>query len=104
MLGDAKRIGEASTSAQYELCDAGEYPAMVVGGQTRVAGELYEVAVGRLGEIDEYEGAPELFERVQVAMSDGSSATGYVMSRDRAARLSRIEGGSWRDHVRATPR
>jgi len=92
-------LGESSTNAQYELAHAGEYPAMVVGGRTCVIGELYEVPTARLEEIDEYEGAPELFERVSVHLLDGSHATGYVMPRQRAAKLIRIEGGSWRQRV-----
>ena len=96
LLGDAKPLGDVSTHPAYELADAGEYPAMLEGGSTRVLGQLYEVPTSRLSEIDEYEGAPELFVRVAITLSDGSKATGYVMPRERAVHLSRIEGGSWR--------
>jgi len=100
LLGDAALLGESSTSPEYELAHAGLYPAMVTGGAACVLGELYDVPTIRLEELDDYEGAPGLFERAQVLLSDGSRATGYVMPQKRAAHLLRIDGGSWRQRPR----
>lgn len=94
LLQDACFLGEACAPG-FALVDAGAYPAMVPDATGTVCGELYSVDASRLSALDDYEGAPALFERAAVLLGDGSQAIAYVYRRD-ASRLPRIAGGTWR--------
>jgi gamma-glutamylcyclotransferase (GGCT)/AIG2-like uncharacterized protein YtfP len=70
-LAGQRFLGEARTEPCYALLDLGEHPGLVrrePGGRA-VCGELYEVAGGLLAELDEIEGAPELFRLGPVAVA-----------------------------------
>ena len=62
-------LREARTMPRYALFDLGAYPGMVrrEGDDRAVFGELYEVAVSRIQELDVEEGAPTLFRLEPVA-------------------------------------
>ena len=63
-------LGEARTEPRYALLDLGEYPGLVrrePGGRA-VCGELYEVEGRLLPDLDEMEGAPDLFRLGPVAV------------------------------------
>src|SRR5947209_9483946 len=70
LLADQRFLGEARTLPRYALFDLGAHPGMVRrdGGGRAVAGELYEVAVSRIPELDAEEDAPKLFRREAVAV------------------------------------
>jgi gamma-glutamylcyclotransferase (GGCT)/AIG2-like uncharacterized protein YtfP len=63
LLADQRFLGEARTLPCYALYDFDAHPGMVRGdgGGRAVAGELYEVVVSRIPELDAAEDAPELF-------------------------------------------
>lgn len=96
MLSNALFLGEATTHPRYHLCNVSWFPGMVEdesisGG---VQGELYEVTEDDLQSMDRYEGAPELFRRDEVELSDGTSAIAYLFNKPHA-NFSRVEGGVW---------
>jgi gamma-glutamylcyclotransferase (GGCT)/AIG2-like uncharacterized protein YtfP len=69
-LAGQRFLGEARTEPRYALLDLGEYPGLVrrePGGRA-VCGELYEVEGRLLPELDEIEGAPDLFRLGPVAV------------------------------------
>ena len=69
-LAGQRFLGEARTEPRYALLDLGEYPGLVrrePGGRA-VCGELYEVEGRLLPDLDEMEGAPDLFRLGPVAV------------------------------------
>ncbi len=76
--------------------DLGAYPALVEGGATAVAGEIYEIDPDLLPILDEFEDCPRLYRRVPVELADGGTAAAYVMRRERlASRHKPVPGGDW---------
>ncbi len=61
LLGDARWLGAADTEPAFTLLDMGDYPALLEGGTTRVAGEIYEIDASLLEALDRYEEAPEVY-------------------------------------------
>jgi gamma-glutamylcyclotransferase (GGCT)/AIG2-like uncharacterized protein YtfP len=76
---DAVFLGEAVTDVRYSLYQINWFPGMVEQESTGgVKGELYEVTNECLDELDMYEGAPSLFRREEITLSDGTQAIGYL--------------------------
>ena len=46
LLADAELVGAARTDPEFDLVHLGAFPAMVPGGGTAIAGEVYEVGRG----------------------------------------------------------
>lgn len=95
LLGDARFIGAAHTPPAYTLLDLGEYPALVIGGCDRVAGEIYEIEAARLPELDAYEDAPAMYERRQIQLDEHEAFT-YVLRLQPPLGSARIASGAWR--------
>jgi gamma-glutamylaminecyclotransferase len=98
-LSGAECVGEARTEPMFNLVDLGVYPAMVLGGTTAVAGELYTVDASTLRELDVYEEVPVLFQRVRVRLENGALADAYVMETDQVRGKRRIAHGDWRKRM-----
>jgi gamma-glutamylaminecyclotransferase len=92
-LGPAVFLGRVRTAAAYTLVSLGKYPALLPGGATAVAGELYELSdVARL---DEFEEHPRVYRRGEVSLADGSTAAAYfLVGVPGVAPV--IESGDWR--------
>jgi gamma-glutamylaminecyclotransferase len=100
LLQGARLVTRASTDPEFTLVDmmAG-YPAMLEGGTTCVVGEIYELDEAALGELDRYEEAPELFQRVTRRIA-GHDVWVYVLPERHAVGRPRIAGGDWRGRGR----
>lgn len=96
LLRDCARAGSGSVPGT--LYDAGEYPALLLGGETRVVGEVWRCPATLLRVLDRYEGTPEgLFRRVAVEV-DERVCWVYVAGPKLGPRLRAdavIESGSW---------
>lgn len=99
ILAGARFLGEATTEPAFELADLGAYPALVRGGTTAVAGELYAVTTPLLALLDHFEGHPHLYRREAVELADGRAAEAYFMDPLRAAGYPRIGSGRWRERA-----
>ena len=64
-------LGTARTQPAYTLYDLGPYPALAEGGETSVVGELYDVPPELIPSLDAFEGVPDLYQRVPIALMDG---------------------------------
>jgi gamma-glutamylaminecyclotransferase len=102
-MGSATFERAAATAPAYSLYDFGAYPALVQGGDGVVVGELYRVSDAELTRLDEFEGCPELYQRVLVDLDDGTQAFSYVMAAERLIGCARIPGGDFAAHGR-TPK
>jgi gamma-glutamylcyclotransferase (GGCT)/AIG2-like uncharacterized protein YtfP len=88
--------GVATTATGFALYDLVEYPALVAMLEAgRVEGEVYQVTLDQLAELDSYEGYPDLFHRELVPLADGSQAQAYLMPARAVAGRPRIASGVW---------
>jgi gamma-glutamylcyclotransferase (GGCT)/AIG2-like uncharacterized protein YtfP len=92
LVADQRFLGEARTQRRYALFDLGAHPGMVrrnaEGDGRAVAGELYEVAVGRIPQLDAAEDAPTLFRMEPIAV-EGHDGPVYAYLYQRS-----VEGAS----------
>jgi gamma-glutamylcyclotransferase (GGCT)/AIG2-like uncharacterized protein YtfP len=103
-LTGARKLADALTEARFELVDLGPYPALVRGGATSVAGELYEVTARLLAALDAFEGHPDLYRRERIRLADGREVGAYLYDAERAQPYPRIASGRWRDRAQLTSR
>lgn len=94
LLRGARFVAAVRTPPQFTLLDMGEYPALLEDGTTSVAGEIYEIAEALLRELDRYEEAPAVYQRVlrQIA---GHEVWVYLLPQRHAANHATIECGDW---------
>lgn len=102
LLVGARFAGDARTTPRHRLVDLGAFPAMVDGGDTSVAGELYEVDAATLAALDRLEGHPRFYERRPVALADGRVALAYLLAGDTVADHPIITSGDWRKRLGTT--
>lgn len=96
LLTAASLVGEARTEPAFELVSLGAFPAMVAGGRTAVAGEVYEVDAGTLTDLDRLEGHPRFYQRRRIRLEDGGEVLAYVLTADQAMGRPAIASGNWR--------
>jgi gamma-glutamylcyclotransferase (GGCT)/AIG2-like uncharacterized protein YtfP len=96
LLEGAPLLGEARTMARYTLVDLDFYPALLLGGQVAVLGEVYGVSRHLRFKLDVHHQCPALFRRVLVELDDGTQAETYVMDDEKVRGKRRLRGGSWR--------
>lgn len=106
----ARFVARAGTAEPRRLVDLGPYPALLPRDDerdreaTRVFGEVYVVPDSALGDLDAFEGCPDLYRRECVALEpDGapgdepapSEAFTYVLARRPPARAQPVPGGRY---------
>jgi gamma-glutamylcyclotransferase (GGCT)/AIG2-like uncharacterized protein YtfP len=101
-LGSARALGKATTTAAYDLVDLGASGALVAGGQTAVAGELYALTLPDLAALDILRGHPVLHQRAPVTLADGRVADAYHVGSQQSAGRRRVPSGDWRTRRGAT--
>lgn len=95
VLSDALFIRNAHTQAEYELIDLGEYPGMLPGGKTSIAGEIYAVNNDTLRELDTLEECPNLYTRERISLIGCDEVWGYLYRGADAPHQPRIVSGDW---------
>jgi gamma-glutamylaminecyclotransferase len=95
-LAGATWLGEAQTEAAYTLVDLGEYPALLDGGETSVAGEVYEVDDALLAALDAFEGHPDEYRRMPVPLLGIGRVDAYVRPRAMSPGAPIVVSGNWR--------
>ncbi len=96
LLEGARLLGDATTVPEHTLVDLNFYPALLVGGQVAVLGELYSVSRELRFKLDVHHQCPALFRRVVVRLADGTDAETYAMDDEKVRGKRRLRGGSWR--------
>lgn len=100
LLQGAEFLGEARTKPIYTLVDLGPYPAIFVGGNVSVVGELYRIDKKRRFAIDVRKECPVMFQRIKLELESGQIVEGYAMREEQLRGRRRIKGGSFRDRFR----
>lgn len=92
----AKFIRDTTTSPNHHIYRVGWFPGMIVDDQIigGVRGELYEVSTECLDNLDRYEGAPHLFRRAIIRLSDGTECVAYLYNHE-VEEDARILTGEW---------
>lgn len=100
VLRGARFVGAARTEPRYRLVDLGAFPAMLAGGTTAVAGEVYEVDGATLAALDRLEGTPRFYERAVVVLEGGTEVQAYLLRAGSRGPVRLIASGDWRSHRR----
>jgi gamma-glutamylaminecyclotransferase len=95
LLRGARLVARVSTEPCFTLVDMGEYPALIDGGSSSVAGEIYAIDAELLPELDRYEDAPELYQRVRRHIA-GHAVWVYLLPEAHARGRAVIASGDWR--------
>ena len=96
LLADAELVGAARTEPDFDLVSLGAFPAMIAGGATAIAGEVYEVDRPTLDALDRLEGHPRFYRRRAVRLDDGGEVLAYLLTPDQVRGRPRISSGDWR--------
>jgi gamma-glutamylcyclotransferase (GGCT)/AIG2-like uncharacterized protein YtfP len=96
LLARAERLGASSTEPAFHLVDLGVCAALVPGGSTSVAGELYLVDLKTRADIDVLRQVPILYKRFRIRLCDDSEAETYVLDPNQARGRRRLHHGDWR--------
>jgi gamma-glutamylcyclotransferase (GGCT)/AIG2-like uncharacterized protein YtfP len=97
LLRDARLLCAVQTEPRYTLVLLDGYPGLVEGGDTAVAGEIFELPDDEalLRELDDYEDAPELYTR-ELRRFGENDAWVYLLRPEQAAGQPSIPSGDWR--------
>ena len=102
LLQNARFVGEAVTQPNFELADLGSYPAMVPGGSTPIAGEIYAVNAAELAALDALEEHPHTYRRTKIALAGDAIVEAYLLEGELVRGRKRIASGSWRRRARCS--
>jgi gamma-glutamylaminecyclotransferase len=94
-LQSAQLVGPAQTVPRYTLVDVGVYAALIPDGRSAVFGELYLIGLTELALVDRACQVPHLFQRLTVALSDGTSAETHTMMMEQVRGKRRLAHGNW---------
>lgn len=65
ILGDSKYLFSTKLNLKYAMIDTGSFPALVPSNKTHgIFGEVYDVSLETLEELDWLEGVPHLYKRI----------------------------------------
>jgi gamma-glutamylcyclotransferase (GGCT)/AIG2-like uncharacterized protein YtfP len=94
LLRGAVFVARVTTEPRFRLVDFDGYPALVECGTTAVVGEIYELDETLLAELDRYEDAPALYERVAREIG-GHEVFVYLLPEERAVGRLELRGGDF---------
>jgi gamma-glutamylcyclotransferase (GGCT)/AIG2-like uncharacterized protein YtfP len=90
---DTSKMGTFTTEPIYEMLDLGAFPGVVLGGQTPIVGEVYEVNETIWARVEALEGYPSFYNRVPLATPYGEAKM-YILQRGRGS-TELVESGDW---------
>ncbi|MFQ5993465.1 MAG: gamma-glutamylcyclotransferase [Acidiferrobacterales bacterium] len=93
-LVNAQYLGAHKTDAVFTMLDLGAYPAVVLGGDTAIAGEVFAVDAATLSRLDSFEDHPDEYSRIEI-MTPFGEAWIYTY-RTTPATAAVIVSGDWR--------
>lgn len=104
LLARARLVGPTWTAPLYRFVSLGGFPALLHGGKTSIAGEVYEVDEETLARLDRLEGHPRFYRRETIDLHD-DDGSGDVAGRVEAYVLQEeprnadvIQHGKWRTY------
>lgn len=110
LLTDATFVRACTTVDRFTLLDFDRYPAVVAVPKYPIVGELYSVSDATLARLDELEGYPHWYDRMEVALEGGpagETAWMYVFNHPpetEGVQHRELDGGSWMNMLRRESR
>ena len=98
LLGKATWHGECFTKPNMTLLDLGHYPGLLLEGKTAVIGDLVTIAQTQLPIVDQYEGYPKDYNRSQIQLANGRSATTYIYIGSKEMSIV-VPDGNWEKYL-----
>lgn len=96
MMNGATFVAPALSAEGYTLVRRGDYPGLLGGGTTAIAGELYRVPAPKMAELDSFEGHPHVYRRGPIDLAGGRTVEAYFLVDLPAGGAPEIPGGDWR--------
>lgn len=90
LLGDSTYLGPAETNAT--MYSMGGFPAIILGGDSTIKGEVYEVDDTTLRHLDSLEGYPGWYDREVVSTPYGPA---YIYTMHSAVNRAVVPSGVW---------
>ncbi len=104
LLEGSRFIAADRTRPTFTLFDLGSFPGMVAGGDTAVAGEVWEVDPQTLERLDRLEGHPRFYQRTAIVLASRRHAETYLLPTLLGANRGPVACGDWRAHYAARER
>lgn len=92
--GYAKYLGESSIKGK--MYDFDQFPIVVLGGESDIFGEIYEIDDITLENIDALQNYPTLFNRSQIRLENDQIAWVYHIHEERVGKSPSILSGIWK--------
>lgn len=90
-LQQAQFLGEFTTAAAYRMYLFDDYPAVCLPGRQSIAGEVYRVNEAQFCLLDQLEGYPDFYQRIEIDTSFGKSWI-YIVSAKRCIGKPQLPG------------
>lgn len=75
----AEYVSDAvTTEADYSLYDLGAFPAVTLGGNNQISGEVWEVNEYMMKVLDDIEGYPDFYNRTKIKTTQGKAWMYYI--------------------------
>jgi len=97
-MAKSEYLGVKLTAPGFRLLIVSGLPVMVRSvGDSRVTGELYEVAASTMKRLDILEGHPDFYTREEIHLEDGTGAQAYLFLTDLTGERDVVEvkSGDW---------
>lgn len=99
-LGDSPMLGTVITPPEYTMYSLGGFPGVVLGGDTAISGEVYEVTDATLARLDRLEGVPTFYDRHLIDTPYGQAII-YILQDTRYLNdTNKVEDGVWKKAYR----
>ena len=95
-LEDCTLLGDFTTPPCYTMVNLGAFPAVLLGGDTAITGEVWEAPDDILNSLDVLEGYPLLYNRTLINTTHGY-AWMYYNPREELNNDPIITNGKWRE-------
>jgi gamma-glutamylcyclotransferase (GGCT)/AIG2-like uncharacterized protein YtfP len=69
VLSTSKLLGTVKTLPKYTMYDLGAFPCITKNGDSSIVGDIYEVDLDTLSQLDMIEGVPNLYYRDEIEIS-----------------------------------
>jgi len=95
ILKDSSFIGDVTTKPSFTMIDLTYFPGILEIGNTSIYGELYEVSDETLQYCDVIEGHPDFYKRIEVELTNNTTAWCYVLDYTKYENPLVISSGKW---------
>lgn len=106
-LTGCRYVGDGITNPEFTMITLGNFPGVFAGGDTAIKGEIYEVNLPTLRQLDRLEGHPDFYRRTAITLQDGMEVRIYLyqppVSEPELNRF-KIHSGDWNDRGAAKNR